>query len=246
MLCCCGGPEVDCCALTSVVMNIPSITVAFDFTYQWIDGKTYRRFTTSGPLVNGAYEPAGFGLTSNLLAPIALGRKGSGTNDPPFGTLGRCGYQAFRFVQGGAFTGWTGGIVTVESGLLPTPSNSLVWDGRAIPIGQSSANVSYYIRPFRQNGWDETGAPWAFEAGIVCGEITAGLVRTWPQNGCPIGGNWSTADYEGASTYYRGKVRNSGSIWGTLSSLVPPTWNQQEVALVSASYPEVSFSITIA
>lgn len=247
VLCCCGGPEVECCALTSVVMQIPSIAVNFDFTYQWVDGKTYRRFTTNGTLDgNGAYVQAGFGLTSNLLAPIVLPRRGSNTVDPSFGTLGRCGYQAFRLVQGPSYHGWTGGVVTVESGLLPTPSNSTVWDGRAIPIGQSSANVSYYIRPFRQNGWNQTGAPWAFEAGIVCGGITAGLVQTWPQNGCPIGGNWSTADYEGGFTYYRGKVRSSGSIYGSLTSLTPPTWNQQQAALSAASYPEVAFQITVA
>jgi hypothetical protein len=227
-------------------MQIPSISLDFDYLYEWYDGKTYRRFTTTGQTGgNGAYLQGGIGLTANLRQPIVLARKSSSTSDPGFGQLGRCGYQAFRFVQTPGFHGFTGAVVTVESGVLPTPANSLLWDGRAIPIGQSSANVSYYIRPFRQNGWGQTGGPWAFEAGIVCGGITAGLVQTWPQNGCPSGTNWSPANYAGEFNYYRGKVRHSGSIYGSITSLVQPTYTQQQVALAAASYPGNAFTITV-
>jgi hypothetical protein len=245
LICCCATQE-PCCALTSVLFSIQNPIINFDFEFDSpIDGLRYRRFT-SNAFANGQYVPGAASLTSNLLVPLVINRVGPNTTDSPFGTLGRCGYRGSRtFQSGGAFTGWTGSVITVRASLPPTTANSIVWDGRAVPIGQSSGQVWYYIRPIRTGGWNETTAPWAFEAGIVCGNITAGCVRGWPPNGCPLGDQWSSASYVGNFNYYRGKVRAGGSTFGSTTNLTEPQWNAQTAAQFAISFPPSEFRVNI-
>jgi hypothetical protein len=228
-------------------MQIPSISLDFDFLYEsHLDGKIYRRFTTTGATGgSGEFLQGGFGLTANLREPIVLDRKSSNTPDYPHGTLGRCGYLASKLVQGIGYHGFMGRVVTVESGVLPIPANITTWLGNAIPQGQSYGYVRYYIRPWNTAGWNQTGAPWAFEAGIVCGNITAGLVQAWPQNGCPSGTNWSTANLAGHTNWYRGKVRAYTTSFGSLTALFPPNYTQQQAQLLAASLPGNAFTITV-
>ena len=244
LICCCGTQE-PCCALTSVLFTVQQHIQNFDFEFDNpSDGLRYRRFT-SNTIANGQYVPGAFGLSSGLLAPIVVNRVGAGTVDTGFGTLGRCGFRASRSFTSGQFAGWGGFVVTVRASLAPTTANSVVWNGSAVQQGQSSGTVWYYIRPIRTGGWNATNAPWAFEAGIVCGGITAGCVMGWTPNGCPMGDQWSSANYVGGFNYYRGKVRQGQPTFGSATSLTEPAWNASTAAQIAASFPASELRVNI-
>lgn len=227
-------------------MAFGAVSLSFDFTFNasWLDGKDYRRFTTQGFLSNGAYVPAPITLTSSVRAPIVLNRVGAGTTDGAFGTLGRCGFRASRTFSGGAFNGWAGAVVTHLASDPATPQNSTIWDGRAVPIGQSSAQVWYFARPFRANGFGQTNGAWTWDVGISCGNICASMIGVG-QSGCPIGDNWGSGGLAGEFTYFRGKVRSGAPTFGSLSALVPPQWDEREVDAVANSYPQNPFEVVI-
>lgn len=246
LLCCCAG-EVECCPLSSVLMSIQSLALDFDFQFlNPTDGVIYRRFTTTGVLSGGVYVQGSFGLSSSLLTPIVLSRVGANATDGAFGTLGRCGYRASRTFNSPSVVGWNGIVATVPASLPATPQNCAIWNGRAVPQGQTIGSVWYYIRPFRMASWNQVGAPWGFEVGVVCGQITAGVVSAWPPNGCPLGSNWSSSNMAGNFTYFRGKVRNGSPTFGSMAVLSEPTWNAQTAQLLADSFPQNPFQVSIA
>lgn len=246
VLCCCGQ-DVECCPLTSVAMSFGTISIGFDFTFtDPFSGQLFRRFSTTN-FANGEWVPGSFGLSSNLRTPIVLPRRSAGTSDPLFGTIGRCGFRESRFVPANtSFYGWVGNVATVPAGLPATAQNTVIWNGNARLSGQSTGSVSYYIRPFQLNGWNQAGGSWAFEAGIQCGGITVGVVQNWSASGCPVGTEWAPIDIAGGFTYYRGKVRTQTSIFGSMTNLTEPTYSEAQVLQIAASYPESSvFEVSI-
>jgi len=210
----------------------------FDFTMTLSTGVFIRKYTATSGLPNGVSGP--ITITTGALLNDKFTVSGLGTV--------RCGYSAVS--QPGA-TGWNGFVVT-EFPQIPGSIPVYESGGNGTPGTANAKRTSWWIRPFvLTDDWPgNQQIGWAFEVGVLAGNVANSMVANWPSGGCPVGLGWSTAAYTAPTTYRRGRSFQTTNTNGSLTYYRGQVGGNTGISLSSIleyhqRNPEQAFSATV-